>query len=525
VKAGRTFAAVIVSCLWSGFVVAASGASVQQNPLPVAGQPTTVPTATAATPILTGVADEPLRLELANATAKLASLESSIAKAGDKADQVASRTSMYSLLTVLGTALLTAALSLVAQWMLMRHQRRINRADSEAKVANTYVEWQLKQLSELYGPIRALLGQSNVLYRQMNRALVAREPKKFRLIPGDDFDGQEFQICLNGTWQRFRTVKHLDEVYDKTFGIEPYFQDVLDVGSRMADVIREKAGFVRPEDDALVKVMGEYLAHYLVLDRLHDRAKKGEKLHLNAADEHATFPNRIQELVDNGFKAINEQVMEWRDFKASRKSIGDASSATVTFYDNNAERYAWQTAQADLSELYARFLPLVKTGGRILDVGCGGGRDLREFKTRGFRCVGVDPAPRLAQFAREFSECKVVVGKAEDLPFFQEFDGVWACASLLHIDRAKLKVAMERISLALAVEGVLFLSMQAGAGHSKGEDGRFYERYSAAELKAIVDSSGFAVLDQWSTQDTLPGRGAMTWLNLLAKKTHLPSHL
>lgn len=400
------FVAVIYGCLWSGFVAAASGPTGQQPVIPIGGLPVTAPVTTASA-TLPSVADERLRLELANTTSRLASVEGAIAKAGDKADQVAQRTSRYSQWTVLGTALLTASLSLLAQWMLMRQQRRINRADSEAKVANTYVEWQLKQLSELYGPIRALLGQSNVLYRQMNRALVAGNSEKFRLIPGDDFDGQEFQIFFNGTWLRFRTVKHLEEVYDKTFGIEPYFQDVLDVGSRMADVIREKAGYARPEDGALVKVMGEYLAHYLVLRRLHDRARNGEKLHLSAADEHAIFPNQIQELVDNGFKAINEQVMEWRDFKASKKSDADASSATIAFYDNNAERYAWQTAQADLSELYARFVPHVKAGGRILDVGCGGGRDLREFKSRGFRCVGIDPAPRLAQFAREFSECKV----------------------------------------------------------------------------------------------------------------------
>ena len=115
----------------------------------------------------------------------------------------------------------------------------------------------------------------------------------------------------------FEAVKHLAEVYNKNYGVEPYFDDVIEVGSRMVDVIREKAGFARPEDDELVKVMGEYLAHYLVLKRLHERAKTGGKLHLNAADEHATFPNQVQSLVDKGFKTINQQVMEWRKFKVS----------------------------------------------------------------------------------------------------------------------------------------------------------------------------------------------------------------
>lgn len=316
-KARRFLATVLASFLWSSFAVAASAPAGQQLAQPFAGLPSSVPAAATASAPVQAVADERLRQELAITTTRLASLEGSMAKAGDKADQVARRTSMYSLWTVLGTALLTASLSLLAQWLLMRHQRRINRADSEAKVANTYVEWQLKQLSELYGPIRALLGQSNVLYRQMNRALVAADKQTFRLVDGEDFDRQEFQIFLSNAWVRFRTVKHLAEVYNGKYGVEPYFDDVVEVGSRIAEVIREKAGFARPEDDDLLQVMGEYLAHYHVLCRLHERAKASQPLHINAADEHATFPIRIQELVDTGFKEINQKVMEWRSFKTA----------------------------------------------------------------------------------------------------------------------------------------------------------------------------------------------------------------
>ena len=131
--------------------------------------------------------DEKSRSELAATTMRLASVEASITKSSDFAEQVALRTSWFSFGTVFGTALLTATLSLLAQMLLMRHQQKINRMDSEAKVANTYVEWQLKQLSELYGPIRALLGQSNVLYRQMNRALVFADINRVRLVEGYDF--------------------------------------------------------------------------------------------------------------------------------------------------------------------------------------------------------------------------------------------------------------------------------------------------------------------------------------------------
>lgn len=198
---------------------------------------------------------------------------------------------------------------------------------------------------------------------------------------------------------------------------------------------------------------------------------------------------------------------------------------TLAFYDENAEQYARQTAQADLSELYARFLPLIPPRGRILDLGCGGGRDLRQFKIRGFDCVGIDPASRLAQIAREHSGCEILVGRAEELRFVDEFDGVWACASLLHLNRANLPVAIRRICKALKVSGVLFLSMQEGTSDSVSTDGRFYARYTAAELKEIVGSGGLTVREQWTTQDTLPGRGEMRWLNMIAVKAAPAAHL
>lgn len=261
------------------------------------------------------VRDEGEREELAAVTQRLASVEASIAKTSERADQVAQRTSWFSLGTVAIGALLAALASMGGQMLLMRHQRKINRADAEAKVSNTYVEWQLRQLSELYAPLRALLSQSNVLYRQMNNALVEADPNRFRLVDGGDYDGKVFEIRSGEEWVRFRTVEHIAEVFNRGYGVEPYFNDVVDVGQRLVDLIQEKAGYARQEDDQLVQVMGQYLAHFFVLKRLLDRVNKNESPHETSVDKLATFPTEIQALVNNGFKEINKQVIEWRRFK------------------------------------------------------------------------------------------------------------------------------------------------------------------------------------------------------------------
>ena len=107
-------------------------------------------------------------------------------------------------------------------------------------------------------------------------------------------------------------MQHLNEVYNKQFGVEPYFDDVIQVGKRMATLISNKAGYARSEDSELISEMGKYLGHYNVLKRMHKIAKTSVQVAINAAYRDATFPNKIQHLVNEGFTAINGQAMDWR---------------------------------------------------------------------------------------------------------------------------------------------------------------------------------------------------------------------
>jgi hypothetical protein len=257
--------------------------------------------------------NQKIRFELIASVDRLSNLDKAITKASDRADSASIRSSWLAFLTVV----FSFAFGLVGQYFLIRHQRRLNQEQERAKISNSYIEWQLKQLSELYGPLRALLGQSIAIYRQMNMCLIAADDKKFRMDkkPGADFDDVEFQIYLDGKWEQFRTVEHLPLVYKKDYGVEPYFDDVVKAGAAIAELIRKSAGYVRQEDAELIKVMGTYLAHYGVLCRLHDRAENGEEVHPTAADIKASFPRAIHKLVDTGFNAINAQIMEWKSFR------------------------------------------------------------------------------------------------------------------------------------------------------------------------------------------------------------------
>lgn len=206
-------------------------------------------------------------------------------------------------------------------------ERELAESRASLEIGGSLVARELEQISELYGPLHALFGQSNALYRQMNEVLCELEPQRFRLLEEPDqdnevadFDNRDFQILIDGQWVRFRTVLHMGEVYGRRLGIEDYFDEIVAIGERIQRIIADKAGYARPDDSRLLIVFGKYLAHYAILRRLHLELRerivgggaKGPTSVPMKVQESAVFPREIQGLVKNGFKAITEDLMEWR---------------------------------------------------------------------------------------------------------------------------------------------------------------------------------------------------------------------
>jgi hypothetical protein len=209
-------------------------------------------------------------------------------------------------------------------------ERELSEKQAKLQIGSAVVEWQLKQLSLLYGPVRALLGQSFGLYRQMNTVLERADNTRFRVakVKGGP-DAQEFQIQTSpGTWERFRTVMHISQVYGKGFGVETYFDEIVSIGARIVTIIEQHAGYARPEEKGLMPVFAKYLAHFAVLKHLHDEAKAkiaAESASSNntisvsdspvqslKVDLSAVFPEELHALINDGFEAIINDIGEWR---------------------------------------------------------------------------------------------------------------------------------------------------------------------------------------------------------------------
>jgi SAM-dependent methyltransferase len=170
-----------------------------------------------------------------------------------------------------------------------------------------------------------------------------------------------------------------------------------------------------------------------------------------------------------------------------------------------------------LSSLYDRFLVHVRPGGRILDAGCGAGRDLRKFRERGFNAIGIDASDALVKMAHEYSGAPCFTVRLEEMTYQGVFNGIWSCASLLHFPKHALVPVLRRLNQALVKGGTMFASVQMGQGEAFVPDGRYYAYYQREEFAGLLEGAGFLVVETWLTEDALIGRPAIRWVNVLGR--------
>lgn len=188
---------------------------------------------------------------------------------------------------------------------------------------------------------------------------------------------------------------------------------------------------------------------------------------------------------------------------------------TTRYYTENAQTFFADTVAVAMTPLYSRFLPYIPPGGHILDAGCGSGRDTLAFLQKGYRVTAFDASPSLADLAERHTGQPVQVLRFEDLEWDREFDGIWACASLLHVPPADLPHALNRLALALRPRGILYASFKHGRGE-RAHQGRRFTDIDEAGLQALLGQvPGLTELETWITEDLRPARAAERWLNTL----------
>jgi SAM-dependent methyltransferase len=196
--------------------------------------------------------------------------------------------------------------------------------------------------------------------------------------------------------------------------------------------------------------------------------------------------------------------------------------STAAYYRDNAKAFVADTVTVDMAPLYAHFLPHVPLGGQILDAGCGSGRDARAFLNLGYCVTAIDASEHLAAFAAAHLGQAVQVIRFQDLEWTQAFDGIWACASLLHVPDRELPDTMRRLASALRLGGVIYASFKYGSGERHHHGRRFTDLDEAGLATLLDEVKVLRSLETWTTSDQRPGRESECWLNALLTATMPP---
>lgn len=191
----------------------------------------------------------------------------------------------------------------------------------------------------------------------------------------------------------------------------------------------------------------------------------------------------------------------------------------VEYYNQNAKEFFEDTIDADMSLWRDKFVSLLPAGGRVLDAGCGSGRDSKAFIKQGYSVVAFDASREMCKKASELIGQEVWQIKFDEMSFDDEFDGVWACASLLHVNDKDLPEILKKIHKALKENGILYASFKYGEGkRERGE--RSFIDFTEDSIKPILIMSGFEVIDSGITSDIRPGRENEKWTNVIVKKVN-----
>ena len=196
-------------------------------------------------------------------------------------------------------------------------------------------------------------------------------------------------------------------------------------------------------------------------------------------------------------------------------------SKTIEYYNNNAADFVSGTINADVTYMQDKFLALLPKGARILDFGCGSGRDTKYFLEKGFRAEGVDGSEELCRIASENTGTTFRHMMFSELDEIDTYDGIWACASILHLPKTELKDVLMKMIRAVKDRGYLYVSFRHGDFEGYINDRYFSYFTEESFIDFISDIQEMKIVDKWVSEDVRPDRRELKWLNMILRKSSM----
>jgi SAM-dependent methyltransferase len=193
---------------------------------------------------------------------------------------------------------------------------------------------------------------------------------------------------------------------------------------------------------------------------------------------------------------------------------------TLAFYETSETTYR-ASGRGGVSRHLNAFLDLLPKGARILGLGCGGGTDAAEMRSRGFDVDATDGSPAIAAIAAERLGRPVRVMRFDELAVEQVYDAVWASAALLHVTRVALPNILNGVHVAIKPVGLHHASFKAMGSEGRDSDGRYFNHLNEVDLRAAY----LACASPWDIIETTSYEGGGypdgtrgPWVSILARR-------
>ena len=191
---------------------------------------------------------------------------------------------------------------------------------------------------------------------------------------------------------------------------------------------------------------------------------------------------------------------------------------TLSYYNTNTSSFIESTQSVQMTEAWNRFTLKLAPSSLILDFGCGSGRDTKYFLEHGFKVDATDGSSELCAAASKFTGITVRQVLFQNWKSEQKYNGIWACSSILHLNKQELKQVIVNLKDALLPSGIFYTSFKYG-NFEGVRNGRYFTDMTESSFTELINEvSGLEIIEEWITSDVRPGKKEEKWLNVILKK-------
>ena len=191
---------------------------------------------------------------------------------------------------------------------------------------------------------------------------------------------------------------------------------------------------------------------------------------------------------------------------------------TIEYYNENVSKFVNDTQDVVFCATQDLFLSYLNEGDSILDFGCGSGRDTKYFLSKGYKVDATDGSEEICKVASDYTGINVKCLLFNELDEIDKYDGIWECASILHLDRDDLIDVFHRIARALKDNGILYTSFKYSEFEGM-RNGRYFTDFTLESFNEFqTNIPEFIIEKNWITSDARAGREDEKWLNLIMRK-------